>query len=281
MDDLSKNPVFLEIVELVRKEAARQVDQRPSRTAALEEEKRQLSRQIAGWEQSLGRPDLDQAVRRSLEGTWAEANRRLGELDQELAAELVMEQRRQVDIDPDDVARRLQELHQALAGDNATAINFELALHVDEVRCSRDGNIEMRTCKLGIVPDSIELVRNGNGGPAAELNGNHAGHRQGSRARRRTRLALQGEDRQAKAELMEFALDPQRFAGLPAQFFWTDSFQVPRRVTWPEAHAEEVYRRWKEGTSKTRLAVEFKKSVPTIRAAIKVAQRRENGNAEG
>ena len=75
---------------------------------------------------------------------------------------------------------------------------------------------------------------------------------------------------------MEFALDPERFAGLPPQFFWTDTFQIGKRMTWPEAHAEEVYRRWKEdGLSKVRLAQEFEKSIPTIREAIRIAQRRQ------
>jgi hypothetical protein len=274
MDDFSNNPVFREIVTLLQKELARQTDQVPSRRSALVEEKRQLELQIAGWTQSLGRPDLDSSVRRSLETTWAEAHCRLRELDQELLADENLEQRRRLEIDPQDVAERLEKFETILAGDNATAINFELALHIDEIRCTRDGQIEMRTCKLGIVPDVVPLVRGACGDLAARP-GDNGDSTQPTPARRRTRLALPAENRLGQADLMEFALDPERFTGLPPQFFWIDSFGIPRRVTWTEAHAEEVYRRWKEdGLSKAQLAREFSKSIPTIREAIKVAQQR-------
>jgi hypothetical protein len=72
---------------------------------------------------------------------------------------------------------------------------------------------------------------------------------------------------------MEFVLDPDRFAGLPSSFFWTDSFQVPERTTWPEDHADEVYQRQQEsGRSNVALALEFDVSIPTLRKALKIGQ---------
>ena len=64
-------------------------------------------------------------------------------------------------------------------------------------------------------------------------------------------------------------MDPEWFSGLPPEFFWLDRFQVPPRVLWPEAHADEVLAKYREGNvSKAQLARDFGKSVPTIRKAI-------------
>ena len=74
-----------------------------------------------------------------------------------------------------------------------------------------------------------------------------------------------------------FATDPHRFAALPEHFFWVDSFSVPERVTWPEANAEKVFDRWQQGkVPKYKLAIEFDVSVPTIRQAIRIAQKRRS-----
>ena len=74
---------------------------------------------------------------------------------------------------------------------------------------------------------------------------------------------------------MEFALDPERFSGLPPQFFWVDTFDVPKRITWPEEHGDEVYRRKKESRlSNAKLALEFGVSLPTLRKALKIGRMR-------
>jgi hypothetical protein len=131
----------------------------------------------------------------------------------------------------------------------------------------------MRTCKLGVVPDVVELIRDANGSLHPSTSGTDDQATRPRRGRRRTRLALNGDDRKRRAELMEFALDPERFAGLPPQFFWMDSFDVPKRLTWPEEHAEAAYRRKQEtGLPNVKLAAEFGVSLPTLRQALKLGR---------
>jgi hypothetical protein len=280
MEDFLHHPVFQEIVELVQRELNRLVAQRPSRAAALQEEKRQIQLQFEGWTKSLGRPDLDDSIRLSLEQSWKAAKQRLAEVDQDLIDEEIVEQRKRVVLDPQEVADGLGQLESLLGTDNATLVNFELALHIDEIRCSPDGRIEMRTCKLGIVPDVVGLIREANGSLHPSTGSGDHQAASPRRGRRRTRLALNGDDRKRRAELMEFALDPQRFTGLPPQFFWTDFFDVPKRITWPEEHAEEVYRRKQEtGQPNVKLAAEFGVSLPTLRQALKLGRNKAEGTA--
>ena len=70
--------------------------------------------------------------------------------------------------------------------------------------------------------------------------------------------------------LADFAADPFRFAGLPENWFWDDTFEIPVRQHWSAEYAEAVFHRKQETKcSNLQLADEFQKTIPTIRRALK------------
>lgn len=87
--------------------------------------------------------------------------------------------------------------------------------------------------------------------------------------RRRGRLRIDDLSADAGLDLgvPDTALDPDRFAGLPEQFMWEESFCLPRRLSWAEEHATEVAQARAEGLTMESLAKRFGKTVPTIRAS--------------
>jgi hypothetical protein len=277
MDEIEKSPVFREIVALVEQQLTTNANNQPSRKDALVAERKLLSDNIRGWAQSLGRPDLPDTIRRNLEEEWQVASDRIAELDRMVTDDELLQQSAEHLVDPEDVKARLKRLHEALQGDNATVANLQLALHIDRIECNGDGLVSMRTCKLGIVPDAVDLIRS----TLPSLHKTDGADEIGPlvRARRRCRPAL-GEYDDGSMELedsVHFATDPHRFAGLPENCFWVDTFTVPERVTWPEANAEKVFDRWQQGKiPRYKLAIEFGVSVPTIRQAIRLAQKRRS-----
>ena len=75
-------------------------------------------------------------------------------------------------------------------------------------------------------------------------------------------------------------LDPARFAGFAAEFFWADEVFLERDVPWYEANAEAVARERRAGKTHERLAGEFSVSVPTIRQALRHAAATDPGLGE-
>ena len=235
---------------------------------------------------SLGRTDLEERVRRNLESLSAQALQRISEIDQELVSEEVLDRRSRVAVNVTEIAKSLAHLEKTLATENATAVDFVLSLHIDSISCSKEGRVDVRICKLGLVPDVVELIRNANAEGEATMgvprvrppNGLNNDAELVWHCTQTIRRRRSGEHAQ---RLVEFAIDPNRFVGLPSQFFWLDSFQVPKRVYWADAHADEVYEEFKKGgVSQAKLARDFGVSVPTIRKAIRIAQTRENGTGK-
>lgn len=283
MEELKSCPVFREVAQLVQEVLHRRIENQPVRAAGLVAERQNLQQQINGWAQSLGRPDLNAAIRRELESRWGEANRRLSEIELLLQNDAELQRRQEFSVDPEELVARLNQLETVLGSDNATVANFELALHIDAIRCGSDGPVEMRTCKLGIVPDVVGLVRDAYG--VDQTTSDDALPATRRRPRRRTRLALTSSggvrSTEEQDQALDFALDPRRFAGLPERFFWVDQFQIPERLSWAESHADAVFKRWHtDGIPKSTLAKEFGVSIPTIRQAIRIALARRS-SADG
>jgi hypothetical protein len=116
------------------------------------------------------------------------------------------------------------------------------------------------------------LLAHDDGQPVDELSAQDTNVTKKAKPRRRARLrtdglADQSEDMQAAVFL---AADPNRFAGLDEKWFWLDEFHIPDRPTsWPVRNSEVVFKRRQEAKrSYSKLAVEFKVSTGTIRAAI-------------
>jgi hypothetical protein len=259
------------LTALVEREFKQMTENRPSQAAAYQSEIIDLQRQMTGWSLSLGRPELPEAIRRKLEQEWQNASEREAELQRLLSAEAVLQQQQTLTVDSDQVRESLQRLHESLLGDNATLANFQLALHIDTIRCYPTGQVVMRTCKLGIVPNVEELVARFQ--TSTDGSANTASH-----SRRRGRLALDGEIADDDGNAEHFVLAPDRFHGLPEEFFWEQSFSIPKKQSWAERHANEVHeRRQAPGMTFPKLSEEFGKSIPTIRKALKIAAARRQG----
>jgi hypothetical protein len=91
--------------------------------------------------------------------------------------------------------------------------------------------------------------------------------------RRRARLRVDESEHGGVdlSDALYTAADPNRFAGLEERWFWTDVFQIPRRKSWAEENAVEVAAARAAGLTMEKLAEQFGKTVPTIRAALRFA----------
>jgi hypothetical protein len=183
-------------------------------------------------------------------------------------------------LDPSGLPRRLERLVAALADMNPTMANLELSRHLERIDCFPDGRIVVRGTYLGLFEGAAELLRRCSvkepalGDPAI-LGG------QRSTPRRRSRLRvpdLTPEGQALQAEV-DRALDPNRFAGLPEEVMWTETFWLEKTPGWAEQHAEEVYEaKERTGLSFNKLAVLFKKSRPTVQHAWEIAAARRGGS---
>jgi hypothetical protein len=282
LESLERTSWFGPLVQQVQQEldrlAAGHEDHRP----ALEKELRDLEDQVRGLSQSLAKPDLPPAVRFTIESDLEKLLRRQQEVEHRLAEVNALRQQARAVLDPQPVVDRLNRLDDVLAQNNPTRGNLELSLHIDHVRCYQDGQVVVRTCKLGALAGAVELV----GGAKAPEVESPAGLSQGQAAtpRRRARLRIDSADEDLK-ELREAAVtaaDVHRFAGLGPEWFWEDAFQLPRKTCWSEEHAAAVAAKKQEtGSSLARLAEQFGRSIPTIRRALQLAQEQEVQGKKG
>ena len=238
-------------------------DQRP----AWEAELRQLEENIAGWSASLAKSSLPPAVRDAVETQWGAALERKAEIEAETAELLQTATQAEHLVEPEQVLRRLERLADVLAAENPTRGNLELSLHIDRIVCFPDDRVQLRMCKLGIVPDAVDLLAK----PAIRTTLPTAANVKTSRARRRGKLRITEDevdvDLRAQAH---FVADVDRFAGLGDEFFWVDEFKIPEASSWASENAEAVFRR-RQATraSYAALAVEFEVTPPTIGAALR------------
>lgn len=243
-------------------------DQRP----AWEAELRQLEENIQGWNASLRKSTLPVGVRDSIETQWGAALERKAEIEAETAELLQGEVQAEQLVEPEQVLRRLERLADVLAAEDPTRGNLELSLHIDRITCFRDERVQLRMCKLGIVPDAVELLATTviktpvDGKPVPALS-----NAPQSRARRRGKLRVVEDDVDVDLRAQaHFVADVDRFAGLGDEWFWLDEFKMPESSSWASEHAEAVFgRRKAERLSFAKLAVEFGVTPPTIGAAVR------------
>jgi AraC-like DNA-binding protein len=286
MDENSVNlPAWLpELMEMVRAEfdnlGTQQLDGRPD----LEVERDALRLNIQGWMQSLANPNLNSEVRNSLEAEWAAAEDRIQQIEQVFSkAEHRDDIAKQV-LDESEVIKRLLALSDVLANNNPTRGNMELSLHIDRITCSPDGNVELRLCKLGSLPNVIQTLAEMKPNEDSQLLINIGQNpyqknprRTGPRRRGQLRITDDAGDTNAK-EVANFIVDPNRFANLDEKWFWIDKFQIPVKLSWVEQNADAVMRRCQELETATgkppslnTLAREFGVSRPTIKTALDIA----------
>ena len=238
-------------------------DQRP----VLEQELKQIEENIQGWSESLAKPKLPAAVREAIETQWAAATGRQQAIEAELSELMQEGLRAEQLVQPEHVLDRLDHLADVLAANDPTRGNLELSLHIDRITCYRDNRVTLRMCKLGLMPNALELLALSVVKPPGEGPANS----KVSRARRRGKLRVVEDDGMVDLRAQaDFITDPDRFVGLGDQFFWIDEFRIPESSSWAAEHAETVFRRRQESRfSYAKLAAEFGVTPPTIGATIR------------
>ena len=219
----------------------------PNRVRVLEDELRDLEKVLSGWTQSLGNPQLPPALRADLEKRYGEAKARQQELQHELGSHQLANQTVTQFLTPSAVMEGLQRLNVTLTEFNPTLVNLELSRHIDRIDCYADGRVELRGTHLGVFAGALELLSQTDC-TDEEPRREHQSEFALVVPRRRTPLRVPefSAGDSAPADDMPLLLDPARFAAVSTSFFWVDSFFLSRRVSWPEEHAEVVFKRRQE-----------------------------------
>jgi predicted transcriptional regulator len=268
VEDLHKTRWFAPLLEQVERALDGLSAERQNARPALEKECAQLGQQIQGWSLSLAKPELNQAVRAIIENDLERALRRQQEIEGQLAEVDALRRRAGSVVDAEQVVDRLNRLADVLTTQNPSRTNLELSLHIEAIRCYQDGRVVVRTCKLGALAGSTDLLAQSQDIPAESTPGNGATMVAKPRRRAVRRVAAKdGEQAELQAAAHQ-AADVDRFAGLGPEWFWEDSLEIQAKQSWAEAHALEVAQKRAAGMTLEQLAAHFGKTFPTIRKAL-------------
>jgi hypothetical protein len=271
--DLHKTSWFGPLLEQIQRElntlCAEQHDARP----ALQREHEQLRQQMQGWSLSLAKSDLNPAVRSLIEKDLEAALQRQQAIEGQMAEIDAMRRRTEAVVDPEQVVDRLNRLAEILAGQNPSRTNMELSLHIDTIQSYRDGRIVVRTCMLGALAGTAELFsRPPDVSPQGTAGASDAMVAKPRRRALRRVVADDGNQSALQAAAHE-AADVDRFADLGPEWFWVDEFRLPEKTCWTQKYAEEVAALRATGWTIARLVAHFGKTIPTIRAALRLAKK--------
>lgn len=260
-----------DLLQRVQAELDRYRQYEPGRAELRAQEIKELDDQLAGWRITLSNSKTSAILRDAINADYDKTARRKEELEQERDSDSALLEHVKNTLEPGRVLQALGKLHGVLAAHNPTQINLELSKHIDMIVCHADGRIEMRGTCLGLFSGAAELLGRGQT-PPAEPPASADGFAP-VKPRRRGRLRLPSLTAESQDALpdVETALDPERFAEVPAQFFWTEEFWVTGKQCWAEQHAAAVARGRAEGKTMAELAEQFGKTVPTIRHALRCA----------
>jgi hypothetical protein len=276
------SPAFREFIERIQKKITESQPDAANLEAGLLSERAQLDRQCQGWRQSLSNPALSPIIRSTLETDWGQAMERITAIDVRITELQSSATNQREVLNPEMVAERLENLGEILADGNASATNLVLAQHIAGIYCDSEGKIVVRLCQLGALGNPQQF---GNiDGPTCQDDTVSESTPQ-SHGRRRTRRNVPSEvhdDEEAMDAANDFAVDPARFAGLGPEWFTDDVFHVPVLVFWADDNAVKVAEyRLRTNASMDETAAYFKKSVPTIRKALRNALETHGINALG
>ena len=263
---------FPELMALVQAELQRSCEDEPDHAGVIAQESQTLAKQLAGWSMTLGDPDLPPGVRSDLVARYEAARNRKQELDQRLAGLAAMRNHVERTLDPGVVIDQLQRLGDVLAAYNPTLANLELSRHIERVACFPDDRVTMRGTYLGVFEGAVELLGQSDvvrsvSGESTTSNGFEP-----IVPRRRGRMRIPNLSAESNEALggVDTVLDPERFAGLPPNFFWTESFVLTEKLSWAEANATEVVRLRASRLTIEKLAEHFGKTPQTIRKALRI-----------
>lgn len=263
---------FPGLVEQVQQELHRQAEQQPDERSAWMTETKALQERVAGWSLSLANPQLDPSLRADIEGQYGQTKARIAHLQKLLVEHANKEERLQRILDPCQVVDQLRRLGEVLAGNNPTQGNIELSRHIDRIECFADGKVVLRSTLLGIFDGAVPLLRRARGGGDRDAPTNGS-DKPLAQVKPRRRAQLRVEEPVSEHDSAQGAMDisdPERFSGLDACWFWEDVLEIPRALSWAEAHAAEVAR-LRATMTMEQLATHFGKTIPTIRNSLKKA----------
>lgn len=249
---------------------SKQTDTRPM----LERELREVQARVEGWNQSLASSTLPMQVRRSIEEQYAAALDRKAQIEADLASLAGAEQSANQNLDPKRVIERLHKLAELMERSNPTELFLALAQHIERIEIFADRKVVMRTCRLGAF-EGLEHVLSASTGIAAAVTTpsvNIQKIRPRILVKRRDFGATLGSSIAAMCSRQ--AEDPDRFAGLGANWFWEDTIPMPPYDSWASRTAADVAALRTQGWTMAKLAESFGKSIPTIRHALKIAAER-------
>ena len=260
---------FPELMQTIEEELKRRRADEPDRAAAAEQEVKALDRQLSGWMQTLGNPDLDAMLRNDIQENYQNANNRRQELQQALASDKALEKHVERVLDPRKVIEQLHKLDEVLAGSNATLTNIELSRHIESIDCFPDDRVLMRGTYLGLFEGAVELLSRDDDVPyEAPAVTSQGFNPVVPRRLTRRRVANLSADSKEVGGGVPQALDPERFAGLHDAFIWKEPLVIEKTLSWAKANAEEVVRMRVQGLTIEKLAEHFGKTPPTIRSAL-------------
>lgn len=275
IDDLKNSPWYAELMDEISDTLTRMNNGDSAGDSHRSHELESIDRKKKGWTKSLSDPDLPDELRNEIKKEYEQVTAREKQLKSEMQRLENREQFVEEILDPNLVVDCLNRLDEVLAGNNATAGNLELSLHIDDIQCFDDGQVKMRLCHLGVFPQCVELFRMELASrEEAGTDQDDADPNRGAQIKQRRRAKLRvdefGPEENDRHTAAEFATDPYRFSELGDEWFEVIDFQVPDKKPWYEIHAEEVYlRRQESNLSFDKLAKEFGVSGPTASDACK------------
>jgi len=281
---LLQRPEFLEFVEQVREQLEQMQPDDGVLQAILEREYADLEQQCRGWKNSLGDPSLEEFQRREIHDEWKLARERMDEIESQL--QNLNGHSNSIDeyVRPELVADRLLKLRDTLNSDNAAALNVLLSQHIQGIYCDSEGNVTMRTTKLGLIPEIIHQCPMLVASQKATENDGEELNEGMIKPRRRTRRNISEifTDDDEALLLNDFAVDPRRFAGLGPEWFTETVLHLPVDLSWREANARTIAE-WRIENCATmeETAEHFERSEYIIREALKEAKEKHGINALG
>lgn len=275
LDAVSACDWFVQLRELVQQEVDHRRQTMSQTQPDLKTELEEVRLRICGWQQSLGKPDLDSQVRQFLEHELGKAIQRQMELQQYLEREHEGADSNRRLVDPQAILDRLLRLDKVLQGTNPSEMNVELGYILDRISCDKAGNLTVRICRFGLTPELIPFVREASGGQTSTTESASEDQAR-SECRRGTprRRSIRKVDNRDAAR---FVADPDRFADVPEEWFWVETFKEPKRQSWAESHALEVHSARFAPDSAIKktyreLEEQFGVTKPTLMAALRIAQ---------
>ena len=273
---LLQSPAIHTFVEHVRQLVLAAEPDSGAVEAALQAEQSSLDQKCRGWVRSLSDPELAHSLRLAIQKKYDAADQRIRAIDAQLGQRLSKTDRLRDLVTPETVADRVVRLGTILEGDNASAVNLELSQHIESIRCGPDGIVSVRTCLLGAIANPLELI---------DIVGQPLARSEIPKtSRRRTQRDVGNaydDDEEAQAA-NDFAVNPYRFAELGPEWFTEATFHVPEQLSWSERNAIEVAMfRLESKSTMLKTAEHFGKTIPTIRAALRVAVEKNGLDAFG